>query len=175
MALLRAVGPTGEVISYEIREDFADMARDNVRQFFGDAPNWTVKLADAAAGIDERDLDRMVMDLAEPWTLLPAAHQALRPGGVLIVYVPTVLQVKQFVDQARTAGFADVQVTETLLRPWHVRGLSIRPAHRMVAHTGFVITCRRLAGEPAQRRADAPAPEDADGHLQDDNEDESDL
>lgn len=156
MALLRAVGPTGQVISYEIRADFAEMARANVRQFFGEAPNWTVKLADASQGIEERDLDRMVMDLAEPWTLLAIAHAALRPGAVLIVYVPTVLQVKQFVDQARTAGFADVQVTETLLRPWHVRGLSIRPTHRMVAHTGFVITCRRLAGEPVRRPAGAP-------------------
>lgn len=156
MALLRAVGPAGEVISYEIREDFADMARANVRQFFGEAPNWTIKLADASQGVEERDLDRMVMDLAEPWTLLPIAHRALRPGAVLIVYVPTVLQVKQFVDQARVSGFADVQVTETLLRPWHVRGLSIRPTHRMVAHTGFVITCRRLAGEPMRRQASAP-------------------
>jgi tRNA (adenine57-N1/adenine58-N1)-methyltransferase catalytic subunit len=156
MALLRAVGPTGQVISYEIRQDFADMARANVRQFFGEAPNWTVKLADASQGIEERDLDRMVMDLAEPWTLLPIAHQALRPGAVLIAYVPTVLQVKQFVDQARAGSFADVQVTETLLRPWHVRGLSIRPTHRMVAHTGFVITCRRLADEPVRRQAGAP-------------------
>ena len=86
----------------------------------------------------------MVIDLAEPWTLLPAARAALRPGAVLVAYVPTVLQVKQFVDAARGAGFGAVQISETLLRPWHVRGLSIRPEHRMVAHTGFVITCRRL-------------------------------
>jgi tRNA (adenine57-N1/adenine58-N1)-methyltransferase catalytic subunit len=161
MALLRAVGPTGQVISYEIRPDFADMARANVEQFFGPAPNWTVKLADAREGIEERDLDRMVMDLAEPWTLLSVAQQALRPGAVLIVYVPTVLQVKQFVDQARLAGFGAVQVSETLLRHWHVRGLSIRPQHRMVAHTGFVITCRRLAGGPLRRCATAPG---ADQH-----------
>jgi tRNA (adenine57-N1/adenine58-N1)-methyltransferase len=173
MALLRAVGPSGEVISYEIRPEFAEMARANVRQFFGEAPNWTVKLADVGDGIDERDLDRMVMDLAEPWKFLPAAHGALRPGAVLIVYVPTVLQVKQFVDQARTAGFGAVHVTETLLRPWHVRGLSIRPTHRMVAHTGFVITCRRLASAPPSRRASEtvigsagePAPDGDSGYL----------
>jgi tRNA (adenine57-N1/adenine58-N1)-methyltransferase len=183
MALLRAVGPTGQVISYEIRADFADMARANVRQFFGEAPNWTIRLADASQGIEERDLDRMVMDLAEPWTLLPIAHQALRPGAVLIAYVPTVLQVKQFVDQARTTGFADVQVTESLLRPWHVQGLSIRPVHRMVAHTGFVITCRRLAGERVRRSAGEPVSRSArepvrgdedgcvdDGHVDDDLE-----
>jgi len=164
MALLRAVGPTGEVISYEIRPDFAEMAQANVRQFLGEAPNWTVKLADARDGITERDADRMVIDLAEPWTLLPAAKQALRPGAVLIVYVPTVLQVKQFVDQARLSGFGTVQVTETLLRPWHVRGLSIRPEHRMVAHTGFVITCRRLVETPS-RRTVAAADDDAANEL----------
>jgi tRNA (adenine57-N1/adenine58-N1)-methyltransferase len=165
IALLRAVGPTGQVISYEIRPDFADMARANVQQFFGAAPHWTLKLADVCAGIAERDLDRMVMDLAEPWTLLPAAHAALRPGAVLIVYVPTVLQVKQFVDQARGAGFGAVQVTETLLRPWHVHGLSIRPEHRMVAHTGFVIVCRRLAGAPLRRCAGAPVQPESDGPV----------
>lgn len=170
MALLRAVGPSGRVISYEIRQDFADMARANVQQFFGEAPNWTVKLADARDGIAERDVDRMVMDLAEPWTLLAAAHAALRPGAVLIAYVPTVLQVKQFVDQARTSGFGDVQVTETLLRQWHVRGLSIRPEHRMVAHTGFVITCRRLVGATANRAAevsDAPVGDAVDDEHDD--------
>jgi tRNA (adenine57-N1/adenine58-N1)-methyltransferase len=161
IALLRAVGPSGQVISYEIREDFAEMARANVQQFFGPAPNWTVKLADVRAGIDERDLDRMVIDLAEPWTLLTVAHPALRPGAVLVAYVPTVLQVKQFVDSARSFGFGAVQISETLLRPWHVRGLSIRPEHRMVAHTGFVITCRRLAGEPVRAHAEVPATADA--------------
>jgi len=161
MALLRAVGPTGELISYEIRPDFAEMAQANVRQFFGEAPNWTVKLADARAGISERDADRMVIDLAEPWTLLPAAQQALRPGAVLIAYVPTVLQVKQFVDQARVSGFGAVHITETLLRPWHVRGLSIRPEHRMVAHTGFVTICRRLVETPQRQPAAADPADDA--------------
>jgi tRNA (adenine57-N1/adenine58-N1)-methyltransferase len=111
------------------------------------------------------------MDLAEPWTLLPIARQALRPGGVLIAYVPTVLQVKQFVDQARVSGFAAVQVTETLLRSWHVQGLSIRPQHRMVAHTGFVMTARRLAAEPVRRCDGAPMqsdlPDTADEEISD--------
>jgi tRNA (adenine57-N1/adenine58-N1)-methyltransferase len=146
MALLRAVGATGEVVSYEARSDFFEMARANVGQFFGAAPNWKLKLADATAGIEERDMDRMVIDLAEPWVLLDQAAAALRPGGVLIVYVPTVLQLKQFVDQARTRWFGAVQAMETLFRSWYVRGLSVRPQHRMVAHTGFVITARRLAG-----------------------------
>jgi tRNA (adenine57-N1/adenine58-N1)-methyltransferase len=149
MALLRAVGPTGRVVSYEAREDFCTMASANVRQFHGEAPNWTLKLGDATQGIEERDFDRMVMDLAEPWILLEQAGAALRSGGVLIAYVPTVMQVKQFVDQARMQSFGAVQVMETLTRFWHVKGLSIRPQHRMVAHTGFIITCRRLAERAA--------------------------
>lgn len=150
MALLRAVGPDGEVISYEIRRDFFDMAQANVRQFHGDAANWSLKLADAAAGIEERDVDRMVMDLAEPWALLPQAAVALRPGAVLIAYVPTALQVKQFVDHARAGGFGAVQAMETLLRFWHVKGLSVRPEHRMIGHTGFIVTCRRLPAVPLE-------------------------
>jgi tRNA (adenine57-N1/adenine58-N1)-methyltransferase len=162
MALLRAVGPAGQVISYEIRPDFADMARANVAQYFGPAPHWTLKLADAREGIAERDVDRMVIDLAEPWTLLAEARAALRPGAVLLAYVPTVLQVKQFVDAARVVGFGAVQISETLLRPWHVRGLSIRPEHRMVAHTGFVITSRRLVSAAARPDDHAAADETAE-------------
>jgi tRNA (adenine57-N1/adenine58-N1)-methyltransferase len=145
MALLRAVGPNGRVVSYEAREDFVRMAQENVRSFHGHAPNWEIKLRDAALGVDERDVDRMVMDLAEPWTFLPVALEALRPGAVLIAYVPTVLQVKQFVDHARSSGFGALQTIETLVRSWHVKGLSVRPDHRMIGHTGFIITARRLS------------------------------
>lgn len=145
MALLRAVGPSGCVTSYEARPDFYDMASSNVRQFLGETSNWTLKLADATQGIEERDADRMVMDLAEPWTLLGQASESLRPGGVLIAYVPTVLQLKQFVDHARVSGFGAVHAMETMIRTWHIRGLSVRPDHRMIGHTGFVITCRKLA------------------------------
>lgn len=146
LALLRAVGPTGRLVSYELREDFAQMARDNVARFFGDAPEWTIKTADALAGIDERDVDRMVVDLAEPWRLLDAAAAALRPGAVITGFVPTVLQVKAFVDALRAHGsFGAVETLETLVRFWHVGERSIRPMHRMVAHTGFLIFGRRLA------------------------------
>lgn len=145
LALLRALGPSGTLISYELRPEFIAMARANIAQFHGEAPQWTIVEADVRAGIAERDLDRVVLDFAEPWTALDAVAAALRPGGVLVVYLPTVLQVKQFVDLAPGAGFAAIEIFETLLRPWHARGLSLRPAHRMVAHTGFLITCRRLA------------------------------
>lgn len=177
IALLRAVGPGGAVYSYEIREDFRDMARANVEQFFGSAPNWTLTLADGRDGFAERDLDRLIIDLAEPWTLLPQAAAALRPGAVLVAYVPTAMQVKTFVDEARRSGFGAVEVMESLLRFWHVQGLSIRPEHRMVAHTGFVITCRHLAaGEPAQVVADAADEDgatssDDEGNLDDDRAD----
>ncbi len=153
IALLRAVGPAGEVFSYEIRPDFCDMARENVEQFFGRPPNWTLRLADGRDGFAETDLDRMIIDLAEPWTLLRQAAAALRPGAVLVAYVPTVMQVKTFVDQARISGFGAVEVMESLLRFWHVQGLSIRPEHRMVAHTGFIITCRHLVGSGAAAAA----------------------
>jgi tRNA (adenine57-N1/adenine58-N1)-methyltransferase catalytic subunit len=144
MAILRAIGSSGHLTSYEVREDFLEMARGNVRQYLGEPSNWTIKLADARQGIEEREVDRMLIDLAEPWILLEQAAAALRFGGVLIAYVPTVLQVKQFVDRARVEGFGLVQVMETFMRSWYVKGLSIRPEHRMIGHTGFIICCRRL-------------------------------
>ena len=146
IALLRAVGPTGRLASYEMREDFAATARDNVARYHGPAPNWTLRTADAFAGIEERDVDRLVIDLAEPWHLLDAAAVALRPGAVVTAFVPTALQVKQAVDGFRQHGaFGAVESLETLVRFWHVRERSVRPEHRMVAHTGFLVFARRLA------------------------------
>lgn len=149
IALLRAVGPTGRVVSYEIRADFAAMARDNVARFHGEAPNWTLKNADALAGIEERGVDRLVVDLAEPWTLLGTAAGALRPGAVVTCFVPTALQLKQLADGLRAHGeFGAIETLETLARSWHVRDRSVRPAHRMVAHTGFLVFARRLVPGP---------------------------
>ena len=104
IALLRAVGPAGRVISYELREDFADAARKNVAAFFGDAPNWTIKVRDLYAGFDETGVDRMFLDLAEPGRALKVAAAALRPGAVLVCYVPTAVQLKDTVEaiQARS-------------------------------------------------------------------------
>lgn len=147
LGLLRAVGPTGRLVSYELREDFARQTRDNVARFHGDAPNWTVRVGDAIAdGLLERDVDRIVVDLPEPWTLLPHAATALRAGGVLSAFVPTALQVKSLVDALRAhGGFGAVEVLETLARNWHVGPRSLRPEHRMVAHTGFLVFARRLS------------------------------
>ena len=146
IGLLRAVGPTGRLVSYELREDFAAAARENVARFHGEAPNWTLRVGDALAGIEERQVDRLVVDLAEPWHLLEVAHAALRPGAVLTAFVPTALQVKQLVDGLRAhGGYGAFETLETLLRNWHVQDRSVRPVHRMVAHTGFLIFARRLA------------------------------
>jgi tRNA (adenine57-N1/adenine58-N1)-methyltransferase len=154
LALLRTVGPTGTLASYEMREDFAATARENVARFHGAAPNWTLHVADAFAGLVERDVDRLVVDLAEPWRLLEAAAPALRPGAVVTAFVPTALQVKQAVDGFRAhGGFGAVETLETLTRFWHVHDRSVRPEHRMVAHTGFLVFARRLAPpRPARTR-----------------------
>lgn len=154
LALLRAVGPHGRLISYEIREDFAAAARKNVAAFFGSAPNWTLKLRDLFEGFDETGVDRLFLDLAEPWRALDPAANALRAGGVFACLVPTALQLKQTVDALETnARFGQIECFETLMRPWQVKGMSVRPVHRMVAHSGFVIIARRLA----QRAPSIPA------------------
>jgi tRNA (adenine57-N1/adenine58-N1)-methyltransferase len=158
MALLRAVGPQGRVISYEARSDFAEMAQSNVQQFYGPAPNWTVKVADALTGIEERDVDRLTVDIAEPWHLLPVAAETLRPGGLIVGYVPTVMQVKQLVDELRAqGGFAAIRSFETLIRFWHVKNLSIRPEHRMIGHTGFIVVARRVGEALLHKRVDSSA------------------
>jgi tRNA (adenine57-N1/adenine58-N1)-methyltransferase len=150
IALLRAAGPQGRVISYECREDHIEMARKNVARFYGDAPNWTAKLGDVYASIDETEIDRLVLDVPEPWRALEPAARALVPGGVLVGYVPTVLQVKSLVDALhQSPAFGAIDTFETLQRFWHVREISIRPEHRMVAHTGFLTVARRLAPDPA--------------------------
>ena len=148
IALLRAVGSNGRVISYELREDFADAARKNVAAFFGEAPNWTLKVRDLYAGFDETGVDRMFLDLAEPGRALGMAADALRPGGVLVCYVPTAIQLKDTVDAIQSRGdFGEVESFETLLRHWQVKGLSVRPHFRMIAHSAFIIVSRRLVAD----------------------------
>jgi tRNA (adenine57-N1/adenine58-N1)-methyltransferase len=166
IALLRAIGPTGKLTTVEIREDHCDMARENVTKFFGEAPNWNLVVADAYAGLDVRDADRLFIDVPEPWRVLPHATQALRPGGVIVSYSPTMIQVKSFVDELRSSPcFTAIEVMENLVRGWHVKGLSVRPDHRMVAHTGFLTIARRTSLDPTSTEvlpsssADAEEPE----------------
>jgi len=146
MALLRAVGSDGHLISYETRADFVELARENVAHYFGPAPNWTVKLADVAYELEESGIDRVILDLPEPWLVIERAWKVLRPGGILLCYLPTVLQVKSLVDALRAdKRFAGIEISESLMRFWHFKGMSARPQHRMVAHTGFITSSRRLA------------------------------
>jgi tRNA (adenine57-N1/adenine58-N1)-methyltransferase catalytic subunit len=148
IALLRAVGPNGQVISYEVREDFAAWARKNVATFFGEAPNWTLKNRDLYEGFDERGADRMFLDLPEPGRALGVASETLRPGGVLVCYVPTTVQLKETVDALQErSDFGEIESFETMLRNWQVKGMSVRPHFRMVAHSAFIIVSRRLASD----------------------------
>jgi tRNA (adenine57-N1/adenine58-N1)-methyltransferase catalytic subunit len=147
MALLRAVGPTGSVAGYELRADFADRAERNVKEFLGDDVPLRVEVRDAYEGIDESDLDRVVLDLPEPWRVVKHAVAALRPGGILVAYLPTILQVGRLREELAAAPFGMVESLEVLQRSWHVEGQSIRPDHRMVAHTGFLTHARLLVPE----------------------------
>jgi tRNA (adenine57-N1/adenine58-N1)-methyltransferase len=151
MALLRAVGDRGCVVSYEMREDFADTATKNIERFMGKVPNHFLKILDAYQGIEIGEgtsswmFDRVVLDLPEPWRVVPHAARALRSGGLYLSYVPTVPQVMQTVqalEQSRV--FTMVQNFETLLRTWNIKGRSVRPDHRMVAHSGFITVARKV-------------------------------
>lgn len=159
-SLLRAVGPTGRVHSYERRADFAEVAERNVTEFFGGKPEqWSVSVGDLMDGTSDRDVDRVILDMLAPWECLSVVAAALRPGGVLVAYVATTPQLSELVEALRGFGcFTEPACTETLIRGWHVVGLAVRPEHRMVGHTGFLVTTRRLAdGVVAPERRRRPA------------------
>ncbi|MFD3743525.1 tRNA (adenine-N1)-methyltransferase [Nocardia sp. NPDC058633] len=145
-SLLRAVGPEGEVISYEIRDDHAEHAVRNVETFFGERPpNWSITIADVAA-YEGPQVDRVVLDMLAPWDALPAVSKALVPGGVLVVYVATVTQLSKVVEALREQEcWTEPRSWESMVRGWHVVGLAVRPEHRMQGHTAFLVSARRLA------------------------------
>ncbi|HEX5113862.1 MAG TPA: tRNA (adenine-N1)-methyltransferase [Pseudonocardiaceae bacterium] len=158
--LLRAVGDSGAVHSYERREDFAKIAAKNVRTFFGgEHPAWTLTVGDLASAIRPDEVDRVVLDMLAPWECIDPVAKVLTPGGVLICYVATTTQLSRTVETIRDHGrYAEPAATETLLRTWHVEGLAVRPDHRMVGHTGFLVTARRIADDvdlPPRRRRPA--------------------
>jgi len=201
--LLRAIGPDGELVSFEARPDFAEIARENVRKYFGEVPPWwrlvPVELsarvalnpslgtgaaysrllsvtgdagdAEEAGEIvppgDDRAFDRVILDMLAPWDNVAHAARALIPGGLICCYVATTTQLSRVVEELRShGGFFEPAAWETLYRGWHVDGLAVRPDHRMIAHTGFLVTARRLADgvtAPARRRRPAkgahPEPE----------------
>jgi tRNA (adenine57-N1/adenine58-N1)-methyltransferase len=157
LALLRAVGPAGWVFTYEVREDFLRAAQRNIELLAGAVDNLVARLHDVYEGIPDRPVDRVVLDVPEPWRVVPHAADALRPGGIFASYVPTVPQAHQTAEALRASGyFALVETTETLVRPWNLAGQSVRPAHRMVAHTGFVTTARRVLPRSGERLVPFP-------------------
>ncbi len=149
--LLRAIAPGGRLMSFERREEFAEVARANVAAFFGEAPaTWSVTVGDLqqalTTSVEPGTVDRVVLDMLAPWECLDVVARALAPGGVLLCYIATVTQLSRVVEAIRaTVQFTEPESTETLIRGWHVEGLAVRPDHRMVAHTGFLMTARRLA------------------------------
>jgi tRNA (adenine57-N1/adenine58-N1)-methyltransferase len=143
MTLLRA---GAVVIGYELRPDFAARAMDNVASFLGDGLPFRVEERDVYAGIDETDLDRVVLDVPEPWRVVKHAESAMHTGGILVAYLPTIGQVAQLREALDHSAFAMTETIEVLQRSWHIAGQSVRPDHRMVAHTGF-LTSARLLGD----------------------------
>lgn len=160
MSLLRAVGDGGLVHSYERRAEFAQIARTNVETFFGGPhPSWRLTVGDLNESLDEPDVDRVVLDMLAPWECLDAVAGALVPGGVLICYVATATQLSRTAEGLREDGrFTEPQAWESMVRGWHLEGLAVRPQHRMVGHTGFLLTSRRMAdgvAPPPRRRRPA--------------------
>ncbi len=166
MTLVRA----GAIVKgYELREDFAFRAKENVESFLGTeaTKRYDVEIRDAYEGIDERNLDRVVLDLPEPWQVVPQAALALRPGGIFLSYLPTITQTAHLRGVLREHDFAMAETIEVLHRSWHIEGISVRPDHRMVAHTGFLTHARLLPGTAevlpfGETDADAAEPTNGD-------------
>lgn len=162
-SLLRAVGPHGQVTSYERRPEFAEVARRNVTQFFGgDHPAWDLRPGDLTEELPALDhpVDRVILDMLAPWECVDVVAEALVPGGIVCVYVATTTQLSRVVETLRAhGGFTEPQPWESLVRDWHVEGLAVRPGHKMIGHTAFLVTARRMApGErpPVKKRRPAP-------------------
>ncbi len=159
--LLRAIGPDGHLGSYELREEFAETARRNVEQVVGgEHPAWTLTVGDVREVMSEPEIDRLVLDMVDPWTCVPLAAERLVPGGIVCAYVATTTQLSRFVETLRVdGGFTEPVAWETLQRQWHLEGLAVRPDHKMVGHTAFLVTARRMApGHRALEKTRRPAP-----------------
>jgi tRNA (adenine57-N1/adenine58-N1)-methyltransferase len=150
IALCRATGAEGRVVSYDLRPEFQAKAAANLESFFGKSPQWLElregDLREIAAG--DEVFDRVVLDMPEPWTMLEAIDVVLSPGGVVCAFLPTTGQVQSFVLALQARGYAQIGTVETMLRTWHVTERSVRPDHRMVAHTGFITVARKTSPRP---------------------------
>jgi tRNA (adenine57-N1/adenine58-N1)-methyltransferase catalytic subunit len=159
--LLRAIGPTGTLGSYELREEFAENVTKNVHQVAGtDLPNWTLTVGDVREAVTETEIDRLILDMVDPWTCIPLAAERLVPGGIVCAYVATTTQLSLFVETIRAdGGFTEPRAWETLEREWHLEGLAVRPKHSMNGHTAFLVTARRMApGHRSMGTSRRPAP-----------------
>jgi tRNA (adenine57-N1/adenine58-N1)-methyltransferase len=163
IAILRALGGRGTLTSYELREDFAGDAAGFIAEFYGDAENHDIQVRNIYEGIDG-EYDRVMLDLPEPWQVVPHLETGLRQGGLLVCYLPTILQVKSCVDALREAGtFDDINSFELIKRPWKVDGRSVRPEMWTFNHSAFIITCRKVEKMlPKVKPADAEETEETD-------------
>ena len=147
ISLLRAIGPTGELTSFERREDFADIAIENVRTYFGTVPtNWNLNIGSVQESSTDKKYDRVILDMLAPWECISFAAEVLRPGGVFLAYVATTTQLSMTAEAIKEDGdFTEPLSSETIVRDWHHEGLAVRPMQRMIGHTGFLIVTRRMA------------------------------
>ncbi len=145
LSLIRAVGKEGKIVSYEKRQDMLDLAKENISLFYGSLPpNLILKEADIYEGIEEKDVDRIILDVPEPWRVVPHASKALKGGGIILSYVPTILQASRFYLELENSLFTQITLWEVLLRPWQVQKESVRPYQRIVGHTGFLVLGRKV-------------------------------
>jgi len=147
LSLLRAVGPSGSLDSFERRDDFADIARSNVENYFGSLPeNWSLTVGSVQEIDSKKIYDRVILDMLAPWECVEMAAKVLRPGGVFLAYVATTTQLSATAEALKSDGhFTEPESSETIVRGWHHEGLAVRPQQRMIGHTGFLIQSRRMA------------------------------
>lgn len=178
LSLLSAIGECGELTSVELREDFAQIASANVDLWFGGRhPAWNLEVADlgdALVRMEDASFDRAVLDLLDPWTFVDEIARVLVPGGVFVSYITTVPQMSRVVEALRESGeFSEPQVLDSTNRTWHVQGLAVRPDHRMIGHTGYLVSTRRMAPGTATHdlaRHPAPAAEGSTGGWENDQQ-----
>jgi len=160
ISLLRAIGDGGVLHSVEIREDFAEISEKNVSSYFGGKPaNWNLTIGALQDQSYEADFDRVILDMLSPWECLDVASKALVPGGVFMAYVATTTQLSKIAEAIKESGnFTEPESSESIVRGWHHEGLAVRPQHRMIGHTGFLIFARRMApGVPVLQRRRRPS------------------
>jgi tRNA (adenine57-N1/adenine58-N1)-methyltransferase len=160
ISLLRAVGESGSVTSYERREEFAAVAAKNVEKYFGSVPkNWNLRIGTVQDMEKERKYSRLVLDMLAPWECVQMASDVLLAGGVFLCYVATTTQLSQIAEAIKDSGdFTEPNSSETIVRGWHHEGLAVRPQHRMIGHTAFLLTARRMApGVKAPMRRRRPS------------------